>query len=139
MNVSRKFGDLENYAIFIKDCKMGLKGTPNNESTQRILTKPEYDVIYPFVGNFSVVKKGKYYEFIVLAVDGSDRLISTSKVIHAATKGGKITNPKKVIVQAKKNGSWKSISRQTLKKGKALKLKVKFIKQNKKGVFKKKT
>ncbi len=79
MNVSRKFGDLENYAIFIKDCKMGLKGTPNNESTQRILTKPEYDVIYPFVGNFSVVKKGKYYG--VLNKYGEE-IIPTGKYIY---------------------------------------------------------
>ena len=61
MNVSKKFGDLENYSIFTKNGKMGLKGTPNNESVQRILTEPEYDVIYPFIGNYSVVKKGKYY------------------------------------------------------------------------------
>lgn len=64
MNVSRKFGDLENYSIFIKNGKMGLMGTPNNEPNQMILTEPQYDLIYPFVGKYSVVKKGIYYGVI---------------------------------------------------------------------------
>ena len=63
------------------------------------------------------LKKGKYYKFIIVALDKNNNVISTSKVVHAATKGGKVKNPTKinvkkaVITNAKK-----------LKKGKTLKL-----------------
>ena len=37
--------------------------------------------------NGAKVKKGTYYKFIVIAADSSGRVFSTSKTIHAATKG----------------------------------------------------
>lgn len=61
------------------------------------------------------VKKGKYYKFVVVAVNSQGRVVSTSKVVHVATKGGKIGNHKKVITKAKKN-------KVTIKKGKKFKL-----------------
>ncbi len=61
------------------------------------------------------VKKGKYYKFVVLAVNSQGRVVSTSKVVHVATKGGKIGNHKKVTTKAKKN-------KVTIKKGKKFKL-----------------
>ena len=40
--------------------------------------------------------EGKYYKYIVIAVNG-DRALAVSKTIHAATIGGKYGNPRKVI------------------------------------------
>lgn len=63
------------------------------------------------------LKKGTYYKFMVVAVDSSGHVVSTSKIVHAATKGGKNGNPTKVTVskKVKKN-------KLTIKKGKTFKL-----------------
>ena len=48
---------------------------------------------------------GKSYKFIVMAVDGSNKVVSTSKVIHVYTKGGKskkTSNPTAVKVKSTK-------------------------------------
>ena len=47
-----------------------------------------------------------------------------SKMVHVATKGGKVGNPKKVIIRAGK----KAIKATALKKGSTLKLKTKLYK-----------
>ena len=73
------------------------------------------------------VKKGKYYKFIVVAIDKNNSVIATSKVVHACTKGGKVGNhkgikiSKKVLAKAKK-----------LKAGKTLKLGAKQVPVSKK-------
>ena len=61
------------------------------------------------------LKKGKYYKFIVIALDRSGKVVSTSKVIHAATKGKANYTKVKVSSKVKKN-------RLSLKKGKTFKL-----------------
>ncbi len=73
------------------------------------------------------LKKGTYYKFIMVALDRNDKVVSTSKVIHVATKGGKVGNHKKVTVK-------KTVIRKAkkLKKGKKLKLKAKAVRQSKK-------
>ena len=48
-------------------------------------------------------KKGTYYKFMMVAVDASNKVISTSTVVHAATAGGKVGNPTKITTKAKKN------------------------------------
>lgn len=48
------------------------------------------------------LKKGKYYKFIMVAVSANDKVVSTSKTVHAATDS-KFKNPKKVKTKAKKN------------------------------------
>ncbi len=67
------------------------------------------------------LKKGTYYKYLVVAVDGSDRVVALSKTIHVATKGGKVGNPKKVNVNK---------STVTLKKGKTTKIKAKVAAQS---------
>ena len=47
--------------------------------------------------------KGKYYKFLMVAVDANNKVVSTSKTVHAATAGGKVGNPTKVTTKAKKN------------------------------------
>ena len=49
------------------------------------------------------LKKGTYYKFMILAVDSSDKVVTASKTVHAATAGGKVGNPTKVTTKAKKN------------------------------------
>ncbi len=71
------------------------------------------------------VKKGTYYKFMVVALDRNNKVLSTSKIIHVATKGGKVGNDKKVTTKAKKN-------KVTLKKGKTFKLRAKAVPQSKK-------
>ncbi len=71
------------------------------------------------------LKKGTYYKFVIVAVGKNGKVISTSKTIHIATKGGKVGNYKKVTTAAKKN-------KVTLKAGKTFKLKAKAVAQSKK-------
>ena len=78
--------------------------------------------------NQTKLKKGTYYKYLILAVNAKGKVISASKVIHVATKGGKVTNYKSL------KGNKKSVS---LKKGKTFKFKVKKkTKMDKKGKVK---
>ncbi len=77
--------------------------------------------------NGQKVAKGTYYKFIVVALDKNNNVVSTSKVIHVATKGGKVGNHKKVTV---KKAVLKKAKK--LKAGKSLKLKAKAVPQAKK-------
>ena len=49
------------------------------------------------------LKKGTYYKFLVVAVSADNKVVTTSKTVHAATAGGKVGNPTKVTTKAKKN------------------------------------
>lgn len=73
------------------------------------------------------LKKGKYYKFIIVALDKNDKVLSTSKVVHVATKGGKVGNHKSVNV--KKSVITKA---KKLKKGKSFKLNAKLVKASSK-------
>ncbi len=48
------------------------------------------------------LKKAKYYKIIVIAIDAKNKVVSTSKTVHVATKGGKVGNDKKVKVKKSK-------------------------------------
>ena len=80
------------------------------------------------------LKKGTYYKYIVVAYKGSGEekcVVSTSKVVHSATTGGKAGNAKKITVKKiKKN-------KISLKKKKTFSLKTKITKQSKKQTIKK--
>lgn len=71
------------------------------------------------------VKKGTYYKFIIVALNGKRDVVSTSKVIHVATKGGKVGNDKSVTTKAKKN-------KVTVKVGKTFSLRAKAVPASKK-------
>ena len=49
------------------------------------------------------VKKGTSYKFIVVALDKDNNVVSTSKVVHAVTKGTKKGNPVKLTVKSPKS------------------------------------
>ncbi|MBQ6439969.1 MAG: Ig-like domain-containing protein [Mogibacterium sp.] len=67
------------------------------------------------------LKKGTYYKFIVVALNSNNKVVSTSRVIHVATKGK--GNHTKVTTKAKKN-------KVSLKKGKTFKLRAKAVGKN---------
>lgn len=69
------------------------------------------------------VAKGKYYKFLVVALDKNDTVLTSSKTIHAAVKSAKIGNYKSVTTAAKKN-------KVAIKKGKTFKLKAKAVAQS---------
>ena len=72
------------------------------------------------------LKKGTYYKFIIVALNKNNKVVSTSKVIHVATKGGKAGNNKSVTVKKTVIAKAKK-----LKKGKSLKLNAKAVKASK--------
>ncbi len=86
------------------------------------------------------LKKGTYYKYIVTASSrtvAGTRAAAVSKMIHVATKGGKVCNCSKVKVSIKKNGSKKTVSKVSVKKGKTVKLKAALVPASKKLKMKK--
>ena len=71
------------------------------------------------------IKKGTYYKVWVAALDKDDMVITTSKVVHGATKGGKVGDHKKVTTKAKKN-------KVSIKAKKTFKLRAKAVAKSKK-------
>ena len=74
------------------------------------------------------LKKGTYYKYMVVALNEKGKVVAISKLIHVATKGGKVGNCKKLKVNK---------SKVNLKQGRKFKLKVKQIAQSKKVKLKK--
>ncbi|MBQ1406529.1 MAG: Ig-like domain-containing protein [Eubacterium sp.] len=71
------------------------------------------------------LKNGKYYKFLLVALDANNKVVSTSKTVHVATAGGKVGNNKAVTTKAKKN-------KVTIKVGKTFKLAAKTVPASKK-------
>ena len=82
--------------------------------------------------NCQKLKKGICYKFIVVALDQNNNVISTSKLIHVATKGGKVGNHRKVTVT-------KTVIKKAkaLRKGRKLRIKAKAVVQSKRQKVKK--
>ena len=74
------------------------------------------------------LRKGTYYKYMVVALNEKGEVVAISKLIHVATKGGKVGNCKKLKVNK---------SKVNLKQGKKFKLKVKQIAESKKVKLKK--
>lgn len=71
------------------------------------------------------LKKATYYKFMVAALDENDEVISTSKMIHAATKGSiKACNISKLYVKVKVKKKKKEISKLKVRSGSSRTLKV---------------
>ena len=107
------------YILFANKCGTGNKYKKLGEVTGTSYTATQ--------AAGAAIQKGTYYKFMMIAADASGKVVSTSKTVHAATKGGKIGNHKKVTVK-------KSVTKKAkkLKKGKTLKLKAKAVPQAKK-------
>lgn len=61
------------------------------------------------------LRKGTYYKFMIVALDENNKVVSASRLIHVATKGGKAGNYTRITTKAKNN-------KVSLKKGKTFKL-----------------
>ena len=84
----------------------------------------------------SELKAKTYYKFVVAAYDKNDTLVAISGIIHAATKGGKAANYKKITVRSnagpkgrisKKFKKVKKLTTLTIKKKKSYMIKAKGI------------
>lgn len=76
------------------------------------------------------IKKGTYYKFLIVALNSNNKVVSTSKMIHAASSGSSSrSNPAGVTVKAKVSSKGKSLKKYTktsaiaIKKGKSTILK----------------
>lgn len=89
------------------------------------------------------LKKGTYHKFMIVALNSKNNVVSTSKVVHVATKGGKVGNNKAVTIKAKvnKNGkairTYKALTATKIKKGKSITIKTSLTPANKKLTVKK--
>ena len=76
------------------------------------------------------VKKGTSYKFIIVALDKNNNVVSTSKLIHAYTNGGKYTNHKAVKVKVKAGKKYKPVKTSlSVKKGRSKTIKATGVKQ----------
>lgn len=112
------------YVIYGNAC-----GKTNKMKKLATITGSKYTVkkVITNKGKKIKVKKGTYYKFIVVALNGNRDVVSTSKVIHIATPGGKVGNDKTVTTKAKKN-------KVTIKVGKTFALKAKAVPASKRTV-----
>lgn len=108
----KKVSGAKRYIIY--GCECGKKNKPVRIGATK---KSSYDV----KKIRSKLKKGTYHKFIVVALDKKGYVVSTSKLIHVATKGK--ANYTGVTTKAKKN-------RVSLKKGKTFKLGAKAVGKN---------
>lgn len=113
----KKVGGAKKYVIYGNQC-----GTKNKY--KKLTTTTKTAMTFKKVAG-KKVKAGTYYKFMVVALDGTNRVVSSSKTVHAATLGGKVGNDKLVKTAAKKN-------KVALKKGKTFNLKAKAVPQSKK-------
>jgi len=93
------------YTVFGNKCGKGNK-------YQKIITVNGVQYVH------KGLKKGTYYKFLIVA-NGGGKAKAVSKVVHAATSGGKVGNNKSVKISSKKTV--------TLKKGKISKIKAKTV------------
>ena len=103
------------YVVYGVSCGKGKK-------LKKITTTTKTSYTVKKIGS-SKLKKGTYYRFIVVALDKTKDVVSTSKAAHVATKGGKVTNYKSVTTKASKN-------RVSIKRGSTFKLGAKAVKQS---------
>ena len=83
------------------------------------------------------IRKGTYYKFILVALDGDNNVVSTSKLIHVTTKGGRYTNHKAVRIKAKVRDKYRVVKSVSIKKGRSKRIKAKGVKYAPKKRFKK--
>lgn len=115
----KKVSKADRYVIYGNKC-----GKANKP--EKLATVKENNKAFK-IRTIKSLKKGTYYKFMIVAIDGNDNVVSVSRMIHAATKGGKVGNHKSVTVS-------KSVAAKAkkLKKGRTLKLNARTAAQSKK-------
>ncbi|MBQ1406525.1 MAG: M6 family metalloprotease domain-containing protein [Eubacterium sp.] len=91
----KKVSGAKKYVLYANKCGKGKK-------YKKLATYTKTSVTIKKVAG-AKLKKGTYYKFMLVALNGSGNVISTSKTVHAGTSGGKAGNPTKVTTKAKKN------------------------------------
>ena len=140
-----------------KSLKVGWKGLKKSRKAAKyVLYGSKKGACMDMIASFKSAKKAynvkeisgdglkakTYYKFVVVAYDKNDTFVAVSGIIHAATKGGKAANYKKITVKAnagkkgKKTKKFKKIKKLTVKKNKTYRIKVKGIAPKKKKVKK---
>ena len=110
------------YIIYGNKC--GKKTKPKKLATVKAKDAKTYTKKFRKVAG-SKINKGTYYKFMIVAIDKDNKVVSSSKIIHVATKGGKVGNVSKVTTKAKKN-------KVSIRKGKKFKLAGKQVAASKK-------
>jgi hypothetical protein len=115
----KKVSKAKRYVIYGNKCG-------NANKPKKLATVKESNKAYKTL-SIKRLKKGTYYKFMIVAIDGNDNVLSVSRMIHAATKGGKFGNHKSMTVS-------KSVAARAkkLKKGRTLKLNARTAAQSKK-------
>lgn len=91
----KKIPGATSYVIYGNKCG-------SNNKMQRLATSAGKSMKFTSVLGRKV-KKGTYYKFMIIALDNNNNVVSASKIVHVATKGGKVGNVGKVTTRAKKN------------------------------------
>ncbi|MDO4868713.1 MAG: Ig-like domain-containing protein [Bacillota bacterium] len=86
--------------------------------------------------NVTGLQAKTYHKYMLVALDGSNEVLTASMMIHVATKGGKPGNNKAVTIKIKKGKKWKAAKTASVATGKTLKLKCKATKAKKVKVYK---
>ena len=91
--VWKKISGAKKYIVYANTCGKDstLKKVKTTTGTSFKLTKL----------NGKKLKKGTYHKFMVAAFDADNKVITVSKILHAATAGGKAGNPGKVRTKKK--------------------------------------
>ena len=110
------------YIIYGNKC--GKKTKPKKLATVKAKDVKTYNKKFRKVAG-NKISKGTYYKFMIIAIDKDNKVVSSSKIIHVATKGGKVGNVSKVTTKAKKN-------KVSIRKGKKFKLAGKQVAASKK-------
>ncbi len=113
----KRVSGAKGYIIYGNKC-----GKKNKYKKIKTVTKTSYTQ--------KKLKKGTYYKYLVVAYDKDNKVLTTSKTIHAATTGGKYSNAKSVTTKAKKG-------KVTVKVKKSFNLNAKAVASNKKGKMQK--
>ena len=113
----KRVSGAKGYIIYGNKC-----GKKNKYKKIKTVTKTSYTQ--------KKLKKGTYYKYLIVAYDKDNKVLTTSKTIHAATTGGKYSNAKSVTTKAKKD-------KVTIKTKKSFNLKAKAVASSKKGKMEK--
>ena len=113
----KKVSKATSYVIYGNKCGI------NNKMKRLAVTKDKSMKFTKVLGK--KIKKGTYYKFMVVALDKDNNVVSSSKIIHVATKGGDVGNVGKITTKAKRN-------KVSIKKGKTFKLAGKQVAASKK-------
>ena len=116
----KKVSGAVSYVIYGARCKTGNRLVRLKSIKKNAFTVKEAD---------EKLAKGKYYKFVVTALDKNEKVVSTSRMIHVATKGNKKSgNAASVQISVKENGTYCKKDSVVLKAGGKVRMKAAAVK-----------